>query len=832
MLRSDCLAWAVAAALAAASPSYSRQPQPAAGPSFVRVAVRDSRGEAIAGAQFTLLTRSPVIDLSKPAAQVVTADDAGYAELPPADLRHVWVVAEPGYETIAVTPVTDGTVVLRAGRALTVKVHGPDGPMAARLSWSPSSGPPLSIRTDERGAAEARGLPRGAIDLRISAGSLALERRVGPDDKLLIVTLAPKTIVRGTIVDMDGSPLPGAEVTFERPLSSNTSYTFRQATSDEQGRFRLDVGVGGVYEGEIRRDGYQSQHLKLTVETGQTLDLARTTLAPGWSIEMQFQSATTGLPVASPVVVRESDDPRGFSLRELWHPRRKYVGDNKGRVVVTDAGAEVVRLALDTPGYARLALPPVDFTGGATVADLGVILVDAGAVLDITVEDRGGRPRPEVPVRLDRGPALSPLAPATASTAESGHARLDRLGPGRYRLRVGDDRAGGWGMQAERWFTVGPRDTQIQQRIVLGGVSVALAVVHPGTLMAGRAVSILAGAEPAQPVTRATMPVRLAGGSGPARLLNAPVGRGAHGVLGADGRAVLADVPIGPAHMSVQLATATWSRPLIVPGEDFETTVLVPAATSQVEVRSQAGGAVIPDATVSWSARSGERVEGTTRNDGTVLLDGLVEGPGALEVRAEEYRPVRVNLASWRDIPLHVMLTPDVPTSFTCVVESAEGTPLADATVEMVPADSSVGRQITLSDADGIALIDDAPVGQATLAVRRRGFGSVILRNISLRPGPNDMGVVVVPHGFRVAITDETDRFADNEVVRLRVTDTRGGPVDLLLDENSALQIVAGGTAEIGPLPPGEYWLDAIGRSYSARERFTITDSNVAVTLK
>ena len=249
-------------------------------------------------------------------------------------------------------------------------------------------------------------------------------------------------------------------------------------------------------------------------------------------------------------------------------------------------------------------------------------------------------------------------------------------------------------------------------------------------------------------------------------------------------------------------------------------------------MRSQAGGAVIPDATVSWSARSGERVEGTTRNDGTVLLDGLVEGPGALEVRAEEYRPVRVNLASWRDIPLHVMLTPDVPTSFTCVVESAEGTPLADATVEMVPADSSVGRQITLSDADGIALIDDAPVGQATLAVRRRGFGSVILRNISLRPGPNDMGVVVVPHGFRVAITDETDRFADNEVVRLRVTDTRGGPVDLLLDENSALQIVAGGTAEIGPLPPGEYWLDAIGRSYSARERFTITDSNVAVTLK
>src|SRR5688572_21106473 len=132
---------------------------------------------------------------------------------------------------------------------------------------------------------------------------------------------------------------------------------------------------------------------------------------------MQFVDAMTLEPLRTPSVVKESLDPGGFSIRDVFSPANPYRGSIDGSLVLSGLPIGVTQLALDTPPYERLRLPALDILENQSDIDLGTVLVTRGAKLDVELLDRGGSPRIGIPVRLDQGPALSPVAPSRRGRA-------------------------------------------------------------------------------------------------------------------------------------------------------------------------------------------------------------------------------------------------------------------------------------------------------------------------------------------------------------------------------------------------------------------------------
>jgi hypothetical protein len=245
----------------------------------------------------------------------------------------------------------------------------------------------------------------------------------------------------------------------------------------------------------------------------------------------------------------------------------------------------VSQLVLNTPPFARLRLPPLDIGEFTPDIDLGTIVVGTGATLEATVRDAAGKARAGVSVRLDRGPGVSAADPDVAETDADGHASIGRLGPGRYRVRVGgDERPGGTGPFAEEWFRVSESDTRLERTFTAGGVSLEVTVAtQAGPLQAAR-VFVMPGLGDAPEVEGFVVQTKT-------RLINAPFNPGIRSVTNEAGQATLVDVPPGPARLGIGLPGSTWSMPITVGVTDNSTNVLVPPAIAEVFVRDAVPGA-------------------------------------------------------------------------------------------------------------------------------------------------------------------------------------------------------------------------------------------------
>lgn len=574
------------------------------------------------------------------------------------------------------------------------------------------------------------------------------------------------------------------------------------------------------------------ESLEINIEAGQVLRLPPTILRRGVRVTAQLMDALTGEPIANPQVFRESNELSGFDVREMRRGSAPYVGGRDGRIAIEGLPYGVVRLALDTPPYARTRIAELEAVEAASEIDLGTLNIGRGATLHLFVRDREDDPRPNTLVRLDQGPGISPVKEVAERTDEEGRALLDRLGPGRYRVRVGSTGyANGPPELACEWFTVeGGGD--VRKDIVVGGVDVRLAVASGDAPLAHHNVSITADVPPSEQ-RGAVASISSAAG---VRLLNAPFRPVARGATDAEGRVTLRDVHIGPSRLSVSFSgNVTWSSPLAVPERSLDLTVIVPDTSATMLVRDERTLEAVRAVSVAWNGGGGVNVQSfQPAADGTVTLSGLPNGAGKLTVSSSlSYETFVLSLETPASIPTEVLLKPIEPSTVHGQIVGDDGRPLKDASFEFIRTDPPA-RAFGTTKEDGAI---DPPFGNprpgpTLLVVRRAGYASYIRRDLVLRPGMNDLGSIQLQRGYRVKIVAPDDAGSDPLSYRIRVLDGRGASVDAGLDDGSALGVASGGEASVGLLTTGTYTVELVAPQATKRASVNVRDADAEVTVR
>jgi hypothetical protein len=798
-----------------------------------RLTVVSGAGNPVPGAVVRVFPSVDEIDLSAPPLAAAHTDDHGRAELSWQYAPPVMVlVSATGFQSaVLAEPAPDARVALERGRDVSYEVKSSALSGRCRLSWNAGPGVRAVVVSDDRGRGTLPGMTLRAASVTIVSGGARAERKVAAGVTTVVFDLRPQGAIEGRLVDPDGAPQPDGLVSIERELTRDTSYTTRETRTSEIGRFRFAGLAAGHYTLECVAAGLVADPVSVRLEEGQQLRLPPTRLRAGSTVLARFEDAATAEPVPTPRVVRESIDPKGFSLRELHRPSTPYVGDSEGRLRIDGLGPGPLSLALDSPPFARTRLPLVEVDADPRVIDVGTIRVGVGATLELTVVDRAGAPVASLPVALDRGPALSPLHPAEASTDGEGKVRFARLGKGRYRVRIGgDNRAGGRATLREEWFPVEDDTQVIARRLVVGSARLTVVVMRDTGPVAGRWVTLENEVSPIGPVL--DIPVHIAGAGGEAaRLIAAPPRGSAAARTDSSGRVTLTDVQPGPKRLLVELGQGAWSCPLEAPDDDGRVSVLIPPASAVVRVVDESDRSPVPSARATWTGAQGVRADGFSR-EGSALLDGIPDGPGRLEITAPGYEGHTLDLADGREIPPEVGLRGSGDTSLTCRVVDETGIPIADAVVDLVRTYPRLARKIALTDQAGEATITGLEPGPIRLVVRRRGYASSVPRDIGVEPGLNDLGVLALSRGFRIIVDTPVEEGAAPERVSLRLLDQRGTDLGKELDDESLLAFFRGGQASLGPVAPGEYRLEMVDETSSRTERVTVVDADVTVEFK
>jgi hypothetical protein len=185
------------------------------------------------------------------------------------------------------------------GREVSGTVLDPDGhPVAlAQVGCSLLRTATATTRTDDKGAFTLTGVPlKGEMELLAVDASRPLfgVQPLGADDREgMIVRLQALGAVTGTVVDVNGKPVAGAEVDLSSPLLNSlggtllwarlaaAGYSAGAVTTDARGRW-LESAVlpGGPYTLAVRAGQGLATTAEATVDPGQTTDVGKLTVKP------------------------------------------------------------------------------------------------------------------------------------------------------------------------------------------------------------------------------------------------------------------------------------------------------------------------------------------------------------------------------------------------------------------------------------------------------------------------------------------------------------------------------------------------------------------------
>lgn len=118
--------------------------------------------------------------------------------------------------------------------------------------WSPSSGKRYSVLTSEDGSYGFLGLPKGTYRIGASkdgyrSGGQVRTARIGEAGcDVVDLTVLPKNVVSGIVVDPQGQPVRGVDVALLRPSGEETWWK-NSSWSDEKGRFEVNEIDPGKY---------------------------------------------------------------------------------------------------------------------------------------------------------------------------------------------------------------------------------------------------------------------------------------------------------------------------------------------------------------------------------------------------------------------------------------------------------------------------------------------------------------------------------------------------------------------------------------------------------
>lgn len=314
-------------------------------------------------------------------------------------------------------------------------------PIAGAWVWLEES-PARFSRTDPRGS-YALALP-GARTAQVprvhaaAAGFLpALPAALddGAAKRAPTLLLRPAAALQGTVVDSRGGPV--AEAQIEAELAADfPGHPSAQASSDAQGRFRLEVTPDG-YRVRISHPHWVPQTLRVgpVAETAARPPL-RIVLQAGGRARGKIQDPE-GRPVPGAEVILTASTERK-AWRRSFHrdlDRLNYPSavaattDRDGRFQLEHIPREAFDLWVNQAGFSPLMVRGQALSDPTGTTDLGTLTLEPGIVLDGTVVDAQGHPLAGATVAA-RPPNSFPLSgdpPAPDST------RTDAVG--RFALR-------------------------------------------------------------------------------------------------------------------------------------------------------------------------------------------------------------------------------------------------------------------------------------------------------------------------------------------------------------------------------------------------------------
>jgi hypothetical protein len=704
-------------------------------------------------------------------------------------------------------------IELSKGRDVAFQIRDGDGPVAGSVERKVGPHAVVVTHADDAGQGVLTGLGLDVEEVtgrfqQVSA-SMPIERTTGS----IVLTLPASGVIAGRVIDANGRPVPAVSLSLIRNQAQSLVVS-------DTGAFRAEQLAGGTYTLEAVAEGFRFQSVEVALEKRQRANVA-IRMAPAAQVTVLFVTPT-GEPVSKPRLRVESNSAMGFELIDLMRPRRAYTGSPDGRVNIRSLPIGVSQLVLDTPPFSRLRLPPLDIGEFTPDIDLGTIVVGIGATLEATVRDAAGKARAGVSVRLDRGPGVSAADPDVAETDADGHASIGRLGPGRYRVRVGgDERPGGTGPFAEEWFRVSESDTRLERTFTAGGVSLEVTVAtQAGPLQAAR-VFVMPGLGDAPEVEGFVVQTKT-------RLINAPFNPGIRSVTNEAGQATLVDVPPGPARLGIMLPGSTWSMPITVGVADSHTNVLVPPAIAEVFVRDAVTGEAVP-ARATWKAQGSDiRIAASADAAGRAVFEGLIEGPASLELESRNHVRLQLELPGLSAMPAEVLMERTDQTNLTVQVVTAEGRPVTGASAELVQVTAKHWKRVAVSRDDGTVRFAAIQPTAGRLVVRHPSFATSAM-DVAAR-GPDTVGLVLRP-GYRTLLRLTEEENPPKTPAKFEVSLARqlGSSVQDASEDVYPRLASPGAEIELGLLSAGSYRAVLAGATRTVRCDFVVKDSATVV---
>jgi hypothetical protein len=366
------------------------------------------------------------------------------------DQSTTFLVAEPSRPGSQGTgpPLDLGAIDFPAGLRLEVVVAGPDGrPIAAAEAGAAQQA---------RAGTDRATTPAGATLYRTSAGEdgRAVIDGLAPDLSVVVTcrapghdgwhetfdappsfvacTLDPLARITGHVVDEEGEPLPGAQVTL---TGSSASFVgaVETATADDQGHFHFDDLEPGSFRVVAAIPGRTARARSLTLEPGDARDVGELVLEPGARWMIWVVDGAQGEPVAGAVLTVVS--PPGTLLPGTTNAR--------GEVELEGPASGPLTLEVRAEGFAprRLDVPESVRTLGGEPHE--IVLERGGWIVAHVWDDSAAAPCAGCRIGLSgRGPGQSLV------TDGSGTARSEPLAPGVWHASL--TRLQGYGLVVTR----------------------------------------------------------------------------------------------------------------------------------------------------------------------------------------------------------------------------------------------------------------------------------------------------------------------------------------------------------------------------------------------
>jgi protocatechuate 3,4-dioxygenase beta subunit len=298
--------------------------------------VLDERGRPLSGAQVGLALPTAIHGIGRPS-RVETGPDGSFQlhDLVRGERYDLWVQADgfvprqaPGVEAPPSEPLR---IELRRGRTLAVRVVDPDGRPVPRARLSRMERMTTSVsgvssgswsmsgvgQTDDEGTLRIGGLEPGVLDLQVEADGfqplLARGLRIPEDEAAgpVEVTLARGAVLEGRVLDGDGKPVIGASVNAFQADAELPGGGSPEATTDDEGRYRLTGLSPGLYQVDAE-SGELQDSVQATVEIRAAVQHLDLRFPKGSAVSGQVVD-DRGAPVARARVSLIPNGPTAFS---------------------------------------------------------------------------------------------------------------------------------------------------------------------------------------------------------------------------------------------------------------------------------------------------------------------------------------------------------------------------------------------------------------------------------------------------------------------------------------------------------------------------------------